>query len=104
MSINAYKDFGQFNPDSGIIPIVRLLCGPIKQGPVTFDQQFGPGIYGRWIYVSGDGGGLDLFYTCWDGSIGQSLSIAGGVWHPIFALQINSSGTTVPANQLRWGD
>ena len=78
----------------------RFLCGPIKTGTVTYDVYFGEGVFGRWIYVGATG---DLSYVKWDGTTETLPSLAAGIWHPIPAIKINTTDTTIAANKLRWG-
>lgn len=77
----------------------RLLCGPVKTGSVTYDVDYG--VFGRWIYVGTSG---DLTYMKYDGTLEFLPNMISGVWHPILSIRILSSGTDIPANQLRWGN
>lgn len=83
---------------------VRALAGIARTGTVTYDTAFGnAGIareFGRWIYVGTTG---TLSYVKWDGTTETLPNLAAGIWHPIYAVSVNSSGTTIAANQLRWG-
>jgi hypothetical protein len=54
--------------------------------------------YARWLYVGATG---NVSIVCWDGSTQLLTGIAAGIWHPIFTIMINSSGTT--ASGLLWG-
>ena len=78
----------------------RALVGPVQTGAVTYDVDFGTGVFGRWIYVGTSG---DLSYVKYDGNTETLPNLAAGIWHPIPAIKINTSGTTIAANQLRWG-
>lgn len=85
----------------------RALGGIIRTGAVTYDALFSTTTNGvtvpelsRWIYVGTTG---NLAYTKWDDTIETLPNLAAGVWHPICAKSINSSGSTIAANQLRWG-
>ncbi len=80
----------------------RLLAGVGRTGTVTYDTPYSaPNTeFARWIYVGTSGA---LSYIKWDGSTETLPNLAAGVWHPILSVQINSSGTTIAANQLRWG-
>lgn len=93
-------DFKNFDPKGSIPAQVRALSGPIKTGSVTYDEVYGFGENARWIYVGTTGA---ISYTKWDGTTETLPNIIAGVWHPIPSLKINSSGTTIAANQLRWG-
>ena len=75
----------------------RIVSGVIRTGAVTYDVGFGE--YGRWIYVGTTG---TLSYIKYDGTTETLPNLAAGVWHPIYAIQINSA-STIAAAQLRWG-
>lgn len=77
---------------------VRELAGIVRTGAVTYDTPYGE--FARWLYVGTTG---DLSYIKWDGATETLPSLAAGVWHPIHSVAINTSGTTIAANQLRWG-
>jgi hypothetical protein len=74
----------------------RLLAGIARTGDVSLDVQYGE--YARWLYVGTSG---NLSYVKWDGTTQVLANLAAGVWHPIFSLKINSSGTG--ATGLVWG-
>ena len=86
---------------------VRTLGGPARTGTVTYDTGFTnsttpPGVleFARWIYVGVTG---DLAYTKWDGTTDLLPNLAAGIWHPIYAVNILTTGTGIAANMLRWG-
>lgn len=86
---------------------VRTLGGPARTGTVTYDTGFtnsttpaGVWEYARWIYVGTTG---NLTYVKWDSTTELLPNLAAGIWHPIYAVQINSVGTSIAASQLRWG-
>lgn len=86
---------------------VRTLSGPARTGTVTYDTGFTnsstpPGVFefARWIYIGTTG---DLSYTKWDGTTETLPNLAAGIWHPIFAKNILTAGTTIAAAQIRWG-
>lgn len=86
---------------------VRTLGGPARTGTITYDTGFTnsttpPGVleFGRWLYVGTTG---NLSYVKWDGTTETLPNLAAGIWHPIFAKSVNTTGTTIAANQLRWG-
>ncbi len=86
---------------------VRTLGGPARTGTVTFDVGFTnsttpPGVFefSRWIYVGATG---NLAYTKWDGTTELLPGITAGIWHPIYAKNILTAGTTILAAQIRWG-
>lgn len=84
------------DPQGNINELVRALGAPILTGTVSTDTDFGQ--YGRWLYVGTTG---NLSYVKWDGTTQALANIAAGVWHPIAAVRVNSSGTT--AGSLVWG-
>lgn len=86
---------------------VRVLSGPVRTGSVTYDTGFSnsttpPGVleFSRWVYVGVTG---NLAYTKWDGTTEILSNLAAGIWHPIYAVNILSAGSTIAAAQLRWG-
>ncbi len=87
-----------YTPQSVLSNETRSLAGIVKQGEVTFDTDFP--MYARFIYVATSG---NLSYVQWDGTTGSCPNLVAGVWHPICAKSINSSGTNITADQLRWG-
>jgi len=93
-------DVHSFDPQSGVTTQVRSLAGPIKTGAVTYDTVYTNSEFARWIYVGTTG---NLSYVKWDGTTETLPNLASGVWHPIPSIMINTSGTTIAANQLRWG-
>jgi hypothetical protein len=100
MSVENPINFRNFAPEAGIPVQVRALSGPIKTGAITYDTAYTGNEYARWIYVGTTG---DLSYVKWDGTTETLPNLAAGVWHPISSSMINTSGTTIAANQLRWG-
>jgi hypothetical protein len=109
------KDIKMATPNIFIPPLdpnlytsqVRTLGGPARTGTVTYNAGFTnsstpPGVFdlSRWIYVGTTG---DLAYTKWDGTTELLPNLAAGIWHPIYAKNILSAGSTIAAAQLRWG-
>lgn len=80
----------------------RVMAGVARTGNVVLDQLYGDaGVateYARWLYVGVTG---NVSYTKWDGTTQVLVGLAAGIWHPIFSLKINSSGTT--ATNIVWG-
>lgn len=74
----------------------RLMSGPVRMRTVTLDVAYGE--FATWLYV-GVSGNVSLVE--WDGTTILLTGLAAGVFHPIFSLMINSSGTT--ATNLVWG-
>ena len=79
----------------------RVMSGVARTGTVVADTLYGPNgsiEYARWLYVGVTG---NVSYTKWDGTTQALVGLAAGVWHPIFSIQVNSSGTT--ATSVVWG-
>jgi len=76
----------------------RLLAGIARTGTPVLDVPYNE--FARWIYVGTAG---NLSYLKWDGTIETLPNLVPGIWHPIFSIQINSAGTTIPVASLRWG-
>lgn len=98
---NQYIAINPFNPDISS-QAQRAVMGVLKSGPVTYDTDYGDGIYARWIYVGAAG---NVAYRQWDGTTSIMYGANAGVWYPACSLQIlgAGSGTTVAANRLLWG-
>ena len=86
-----------FDPLSSVISPSRPCQGIVKAKAVTLDADFDE--YARWIYVGVTG---DVSYVGWDGNTVVLNNLAAGVFHPIYAKRINSSGTG--ATGLKWGN
>lgn len=94
-------DINKFDPNSISSP-ARAVMGPVNTGSVTFDQDYSTSSqFARWIYIGTTG---NLSYVKYNGATETLPNIAAGLWHPICSIRINSVGTTITANQLRWGD
>ena len=79
----------------------RVMSGVARTGDATLDTYYGPNgsvEFARWLYVGVAG---NVSYVKWDGTTQNLIGLAAGVWHPIFSIKINSSGTT--ATNLVWG-
>lgn len=79
----------------------RVMSGVAKTGDVILDQYYGINNsveFARWVYVGITG---NVSYVKWDGTIQTLVGLAAGVWHPIFSIKVNSSGTT--ATNIAWG-
>jgi hypothetical protein len=79
----------------------RVMAGVARCGSVTADTLYGPNgsvEFARWLYVGVTG---NVTYVKWDGTTQQLLGLAAGVWHPVYSIQVNSSGTT--ATSIVWG-
>lgn len=67
----------------------RIMAGVARTLDVVLDQYYDEKM--RWLYVGVTG---NVSYVKWDGTTQVLVGLAAGVWHPIFSLAINSSGTT----------
>jgi len=79
----------------------RLLAGPARTGSVTLNTPYGTNgqvEFARWLYVGTTG---NITYVKWDGTTQVLTNILAGIWHNIYSIQVNSSGTT--ASGLVWG-
>lgn len=79
----------------------RVMSGVARTGNATLDTYYGPNgsvEFARWLYVGVTGA---ISYTKWDGTNQTLTGLAAGVWHPIFSIRINTSGTT--ATSIVWG-
>ncbi len=90
------NNYDPLNTSSGP---VRALSGPINTGAVDFDVSY-EGLFARWLYIGTTG---NLSYVKYDGTTETLPNILGGIWHPIHSIKINSSGTDIAEDQLRWG-
>lgn len=68
---------------------VRTLSGIARIKPVTPDVAYGE--FMRWLYIEVDG---TISIVQWDGTTVQLPGLIPKIWHPIYSIQINSSGTT----------
>jgi hypothetical protein len=79
----------------------RVMAGVARTGSVTLDTPYGTNgfsEFARWLYVGVAG---NVTYVKWDGTTQLLVGLAAGVWHPIYSIQVNSSGTN--ATSLVWG-
>jgi hypothetical protein len=67
----------------------RTMSGVARTLDAVLDTQYGEKM--RWLYVGVTG---NVSYVKWDGTTQVLIGLAAGVFHPIYSLQINSSGTT----------
>lgn len=75
---------------------VRTMSGVARTGDVVLGTPYNE--YARWLYVGVTGA---VSYVKWDGTTQILLGLASGVWHPIYSISVNSSGTT--ATNIVWG-
>lgn len=75
---------------------VRNMSGVARTLTPVNDTPYGE--FMRWLYVGVSG---NISYVKWDGTTETLIGLASGVWHPIFSIQINSSGTA--ATDIRVG-
>ena len=79
----------------------RVMAGVARTGDVVLDTPFGiAGLpeFARWLYIGVTG---NVTYVKWDGTTQALVGLAAGVWHPIYATQVNTSGTS--ATNMVWG-
>lgn len=79
----------------------RVMSGVARTGDITTNTYYGTNgtvEFARWLYIGVTG---NVSYTKWDGTTQSLIGLAAGVWHPIFSIKVNSSGTT--ATNLVWG-
>jgi hypothetical protein len=72
----------------------RTMAGVARTVSVTADTPYGSNgnaEYMRWLYVGVSG---NVSYVKWDGTTQVLVGLAAGVWHPIYSIMVNSSGTT----------
>jgi len=67
----------------------RTMAGVARYLSPSLDVQYGEKM--RWLYVGVTG---NVSFISWDGSTVTLVGLAAGIFHPIYSLQINSSGTT----------
>jgi hypothetical protein len=73
----------------------RMMSGPCRMGVVTNGTPYGE--FATWLYVGTAG---NVAITCWDGTTVTMTGLAAGVWHPIYSIQVNTTGTT--ASNMLW--
>lgn len=86
---------------NGFTGYARIVGGIARTGTITADTYYGTSgtvEYARWIYVGTTG---NISYVRWDGTTQVLNTITAGIWHPIYSIKVNSSGTT--ASNLVWG-
>lgn len=75
---------------------VRTMSGVARTGDITLDTNIGE--FARWLYVGVTG---NVSYVKWDGTTQVLVGLAAGVWHPVYLIQVNTTGTT--ATSIVWG-
>lgn len=86
---------------NGFTGPARVMAGVARTGTITAGTYYGTNgtiEFARWLYVGVSG---NVSYVKWDGTSQTLTGLAAGVWHPIFSILVNSSGTT--ATGLVWG-
>ena len=79
----------------------RIMSGVARTGDVSLDTYYGANNsveFARWLYIGFAG---DVSYVKWDGTTQILVGLAAGLWHPIYSIKINSTGTT--ATSIAWG-
>lgn len=72
----------------------RNMSGVAKTMTPTLDVAYGTNgalEFMRWLYVGVTG---NVSYVKWDGTTQTLAGLAAGVWHPIYSVMINTTGTT----------
>ena len=67
----------------------RIMSGVVRTLEPTAGTPYGE--FMTWMYVGVTG---NVSYVKWDGTTETLVGLAAGVWHPIYSVMINSSGTT----------
>jgi hypothetical protein len=67
----------------------RVMSGVARTLTATPDVPYNE--FMRWIYTATIG---DVSYVKWDGTTETLVALAPGVWHPIYSIMINFSGTS----------
>jgi hypothetical protein len=67
----------------------RTMSGIVRMLTPTLDAQYGEVM--RWIYV-GVSGNVSIITL--NGTTQVLVGLVSGIFHPIWSLQVNSSGTT----------
>lgn len=79
----------------------RVMAGVARTGSAVLDTYYGANgtvEFARWLYVGVTG---NVSYRKWDGTDQTLIGLAAGVWHPVFSIMVNTTGTT--ATNLVWG-
>ena len=95
MALQNISPVPPFDPNNFTGP-TRTVSGVARTLSPTADTPYGESM--RWLYVGVTG---NVSYVKWDGTTQVLIGLAAGVWHPIYSIMINSSGTT--AASLVWG-
>lgn len=95
MALLSFLNIPPLDPNGYSGP-ARVMSGIGRTGDITADTQYGE--FARWLYVGITG---DVSYVKWDGTTQVLTGLVAGVWHPIYSVMVNSSGTT--ATNLVWG-
>ncbi len=85
---------------SGFTGPTRVMSGIARTGDVVLDTPYGGAYpeFARWLYLGVAG---NVSYVKWDGTSQTLIGLAAGIWHPIYSIQVNTTGTT--ATSLVWG-
>ncbi len=95
MALQTILDVRPLDPNLKTGP-TRIMSGVVRTLSPTSDVPYGE--FMTWIYIGTAG---DLSYVKWDGTTETLVGLAAGVWHPIYSVMINSSGTV--ASNIRVG-
>lgn len=73
----------------------RIMSGPVRINTATPGTPYGE--FATWLYVGVTG---DVSIIKWDGTTIVIPGLIAGVWHPIYSIGVNTSGTT--ASGILW--
>jgi hypothetical protein len=79
----------------------RLIAAPARTGNVTLNTPYGPNGVVEFASRLWCGTTGSISYVKWDGTVQVLNGAQAGIWHHIYSIQVNSSGTT--ATGLVWG-
>lgn len=74
----------------------RISSGPVRMRAATPGTAYGE--FATWLYIGGAG---NVSITEWDGTSITLTGLATGIWHNIYSVMVNTSGTT--ATDILWG-
>lgn len=74
----------------------RIMSGPVRMRTAAIGTPYGE--FATWLYMGAAG---NVAITCWDGTIITLAGLAAGIWHPIYSIQVNTTGTT--GGNFVWG-
>ncbi len=88
MALVNIQDIPPFDGNNFTGP-TRAMSGVARTLDPTNNVPYGEKM--RWLYIGATG---NVSYVKWDGTTQVLIGLAAGVWHPIYSLMINGTGTT----------